>query len=157
MAYMSQENKATLAAEIKKVIPQDWKYTLSVSHHSTLVLTITGAPVDLIAENLRPASNRQDEYLQLNTYHLHNEYESDLRDTFARIHTAMNVGNWDRSQPQSDYFDVGWYTRIQIGAWKRPFRKIEAKSVSAVRPTEPTYEELKARLERLMSAVVVAG
>jgi len=145
---MSQERKAVLAAEIKKVIPQDWKYTLSVHHHSTLVLTITAAPIDLIGENLVCKERRESrpEYVNLNEYYLDREYPAPLAETFKKIKAAMMVGNHDRSEPQTDYFDVGWYIDIKIGAFERPFRVLPAKT--AAKP-EPTYEELKARIAQL--------
>lgn len=31
MAYMDQEKKAKIAAALKKVMPKDWKYSLSVA------------------------------------------------------------------------------------------------------------------------------
>ena len=123
MAYMSQENKAKLAVEIGKVMPTDWKWTLAVRHHSTLVLTIRQAPVDLISENLvcasrpEPSSSRT-----LNVYHLNGEYADKLLKIFENIKGAMMVGNHDNSDSQSDYFDVGWYIDINIGDCDSPFR-----------------------------------
>jgi hypothetical protein len=123
MAFMSQERKATLAEGLKKVIPADWKWSLSVNHHSTLVLTISQAPVDLIGENLvcQSRSEGRPTYHNLNEYHIGNEYSGKLSDTFKAIKDAMMVGNHDRSEPQSDYFDVGWYIDIKIGKFERPF------------------------------------
>ena len=123
MAYMSQENKAKLAVEIEKVMPSDWKWTLAVRHHSTLVLTIRQAPVDLISENLvcasrpEPSSNRD-----LNVWHLNGEYADKLLKIFEDIKGAMNVGNWDRSDSQADICDVGWWIDINIGDCDSPFR-----------------------------------
>jgi hypothetical protein len=128
MAYMSQENKAKLALEIAKVMPTNWKHTLKVRHHSTLVLTIRQAPVDLIEENLvcasrpEPSSNRT-----LNVYHLNGEYANKLLKIFESIKGAMMVGNHDNSDSQSDYFDVGWYIDINIGDSDSPFRYVPKK------------------------------
>jgi hypothetical protein len=35
--------------------------------------------------------------------------------------TAMNDGNHDRSDIQTDYFDVGWYVDVNIGRWNKPY------------------------------------
>jgi hypothetical protein len=35
------------------------------------------------------------------------------------------TGNHDRSDIQSDYFDVGWYVDVNIGSWNRPY-EVEA-------------------------------
>lgn len=123
MAYMSQENKAKLAAEIEKVMPTDWKYTLAVRHKSTLVLTIRQAPVDLISENLVCASRPEPSSCRsLNEYNLQGEYSDKLLKIFENIKGAMMVGNHDNSDVQSDYFDVGWYIDINIGDCDSPFR-----------------------------------
>ena len=50
MAYIDQTKKAKIAANLKKVVPAGWKYSLAVRNHSTIVLTISAAPVNLIAE-----------------------------------------------------------------------------------------------------------
>jgi hypothetical protein len=125
MAYMNQETKARLAVEIAKVMPTNWKYSLKVQNHSTLVLTIRQADVDLIGENIcapRHAHGRPT-HINLNEHNLQGEYSGKLLKIFESIKGAMMVGNHDRSDIQSDYFDVGWYTTIAIGAWDSPFVK----------------------------------
>lgn len=124
MAYMSQENKAKLAVEIRKVVPADWKYTLSVKHHSTLVLTISQAPIDLIGQNIVSQSRGGDRpaYVAINEYYIEREYAPKLADIFKKIKAAMMIGNHDNSEPQTDFFDVGWYIDIKVGAFERPFK-----------------------------------
>ena len=58
MAYMSPERKAVIAAELKRVIPKGWKYSLAVHNHSTIVLNIVAAPVDLLGQ-LKAASAKR--------------------------------------------------------------------------------------------------
>ena len=123
MAYMTQEKKRSLAEDIKKVMPKGWKYSLGVRHHSTLVLTISSAPIDLIAENLKVKKHGdRPDYTSLNQHWLKDEYPEPLLSIFTALHAAMNVGNHDNSDIQSDYFDVGWYTTLQLGAYDRPFK-----------------------------------
>ena len=123
MAYMNQENKARLAVEITKVMPSNWKYSLAVKNHSTLVLTIRQADVDLIGENICAPRHSQGRptHINLNEHNLQGEYSGKLLKIFESIKGAMMVGNHDRSDIQSDYFDVGWYTTIAIGSWDSPF------------------------------------
>lgn len=126
MAFMNQERKAALAVEIAKVMPTNWKYTLRVHHHSTLVLTIRQADVDLLSENLVVQGQGFDtSYRNLNEYHLEGEYKDKLLKIFENIKGAMMVGNWDKSDVQSDYFDVGWYIDINIGEYDSPFRFVK--------------------------------
>ena len=161
MAFMSQERKAVIAAELKKVMPRDWKYSLAVRHHSTIVLTIAEAPIDLLTIfNEREKANYErrfpndrqpyqpSSYAQLNEYHLDYEFSGDLLETFKRIKDAMNVGNHDNSDPMTDYFDVGWYVSIHIGGWNKPFRFVLRSGIDP-QPGSAQYEALKARLEKL--------
>lgn len=130
MAFMNQVRKAELAKEIAKVIPPNWKYTLAVRHHSTLVLTIRQADVDLLSENLVVRERNFDSTCRhLNEHNLSGEYEDKLLKIFESIKGAMNVGNWDKSDIQSDYFDVGWYIDINIGDSDSPFRYVSTKPV----------------------------
>ena len=130
MAYMTQEHKAEIAAKLKAIIPAGWKYSLGVRHHSTLVLTIQSAPVDLIAEyeriinaqreRLGDPPRNHDDSAQINPYYLAEQFDESLP-TMKAILDAMNTGNWDRSDSQTDYFDVGHYVSINIGRWDKPF------------------------------------
>ena len=120
MAWMNQEKKAKIAAQLKKVVPAGWKYSLRVHHHSSIILTIKSAPVDLIGDNLK-SNGAKETYLQLNEYYLERQYSGELLKTFEAIKTALNLDNYDRSDIQSDYFDVGHYVSIHIGSWDKPF------------------------------------
>lgn len=132
MAYMDQERKAVIAAGLKRVMPKDWKWTLAVRHHSTLVLTVSEAPVHLVEEYLEvirrvaPASSgwheHKSDYLQVNEYHLESGFEGERLEQMKKIVDAMNTGNHNRSDPMSDYFDVGWYIDINFGRWNKPFK-----------------------------------
>jgi len=121
MAYMNQEKKRKIAAELKKAIPSDWKYSLGVDNHSTIVLTIQSAPVDLLSSIEDSDSNHDRTYLQLNHYYPQNRYEGAVLQTMRAIIKALNLDNYDRSDSMTDYFDVGHYVNINIGRWNKPF------------------------------------
>ena len=132
MAFMNQDKKAAIAAQLKAVMPAGWKYSLRVSDHSTLRLLIASAPVDLL--NARPDDaeiragyriNTSGNYRGINLYHLDAEFSGDLLATFEAIRNAMNLGNHDNSDVQRDYFDVGHYISIDIGAWNKPFKVVQ--------------------------------
>lgn len=133
MAFMNQEHKAVIAANLKGVMPKGWKYSLGVRYNSTIVLTIASAPVDLMAEAKRVIEARQARlephmrsrvtdatHLDVNHYHLKNQFDESLT-VFERIVAVLNGGNYDRSVLQADYFDVGWYVSISVGRWDKPF------------------------------------
>lgn len=132
MAYVNQEKKAKILAALKPAIPATWKWSLAVRHHSTIVLTISAAPVDLIAEYVsRRCSDEVREsclkqrYLDANPYHWREHFEEPLLTTFAAIFKALNVDNHDRSDMQTDYFDVGHYVSVHFGRWDKPFTVLQ--------------------------------
>jgi hypothetical protein len=144
MAYVPKEKKAAIKEALQLVIPKDWKWSLAVRNHSTAVLTISKAPIDLVAIFCDSADaynkRRVDVYgereqsteyqrshgnydvstwtLQHMTEGLQNRY---VAATFKKIFDAMNTGNYDNSDIQTDYFDVGHYVDVQIGKWDKPF------------------------------------
>ena len=122
MAYMSQDHKARIAAELKKVVPKGWKYTLAGRHHSTIVMTIASAPVDLIAAQKRiDDHDRKRKYVQVNERHPEHNFDGALLEIFEKILAALNLDNHDRSDLMTDYFDVGHYVDLNIGRWNKPF------------------------------------
>ncbi len=132
MAFMSQEHKKSLAPAIMAVCKRyGVKATISVDHHTSLVLTIKSAPFDLIANRNKIvteyAERRGDpvylakDYFQVNTHHIDSGFSGKSRRFLNRVLAAMNEGNWDKSETQTDYFNVGWYVDVNIGRWNKPF------------------------------------
>jgi len=39
---------------------------------------------------------------------------------------AMSTGNHDNSDIMTDYFDVGWYSNINIGQYHKPYVQVSA-------------------------------
>lgn len=131
MAYMNQEKKAKIAAQLKKVVPAGWKYTLAVENHSGIRMTISAAPVDLIesiresivANSREPNVRRLDSgTYEFNPYWYKSQLEGhpNLKD-FEAIFAALNIDNYNRSDIQSDYFDVGHYVYLTVGKYNKPF------------------------------------
>ncbi len=131
MAYMSQEKKKQLAVTIKAICKTfGVKATLSVHHHSTLVLTIKSSPIDFVANynavlKTRPhpeyASDVIGTNLDVNPYWFKEQFSGRALMFLTRVIDAMNVGNHDRSDISTDYFDVGWYIKVSIGQWDKPY------------------------------------
>lgn len=123
MAYVSKEQKAAIVAALKKVVPASWKYSVSVANHSTLVVTISAAPVDLLAEIARKTGRGHivtSGNVEVNHYYPAEALGESLP-VFERIISACNTGNYDNSDSQTDYFDVGHYVKIRIGRFDKPF------------------------------------
>lgn len=116
MAFMNQEKKARLAPQIKVVLKKyGAKGSISVKHHSTLVVTIAESPFGV-------------ESGAVNHYGIDRKYSGTLAAFLTELRDAMMDGNHDRSDIMTDYFDVGWYIAIQFGTWDKPHRVLQAAS-----------------------------
>jgi hypothetical protein len=114
MAYMSQEMKKELAPKVKEICKKyNMKATLGVRHHSTLVLNVKSGPIDFDLQ--------LNNYEQVNVYHIDKHHNGTARKFLEEVNDAMNIGNHDNSDAMVDYFDVGWYTDINIGKWNKPY------------------------------------
>lgn len=130
MAYMSQEKKKALAPEIKRILAKHGlKGSLSVKNHMELSLTISEGPIDFWASACKASLERWGElphgkgdYFDVNPYHAERQFDGYVGKVAQELVDAMNVGNHNRSQPQIDYFDVGWYISINIGRWNKPYQ-----------------------------------
>ena len=127
MAYMSQEKKARIAPVVKAICKKyGIKASLSVDHHSSLVLNIKSGPINFF-EELKKTEYNNNGYdptpnvCSINPYHYKNHYIGKSLEFLSKVVPAMNDGNHDRSDIQSDYFDVGWYISVNIGKYKAPY------------------------------------
>ena len=112
MAYVSQEDKAKLAPAIRAVLAKyGMKGTISVGHHSTLVVKIKSGPIDFGGTNI-----------DVNEYWIHEHYTGVARRFLTELLAAMKGPDFfDHSDIQTDYFHRSHYTDIRIGNWKQPY------------------------------------
>lgn len=115
MAYMTQENKKAIAPQIKKVLKKyNMKGSISVQHHTKLVVTLSAGELALADKNV-------------NTYWLDSHYTGTALSFFKELKDAMNGAgsggkqNFDKGDIQSDYHFVGWYIEISVGRWNKPY------------------------------------
>jgi hypothetical protein len=134
MAFMNQIRKKQIEPEVKRIL-KNYGITgrLSVNNHSTLVLKISSGKIDFIGDYVTTSmknypdidSSRSQleniKYINVNQYWLDKQHSGNALACLREIVAAMNNGNWDRSDVQSDYFDVGWYIDIMIGTYKKPY------------------------------------
>lgn len=115
MAYMNQEMKKKLAPKIKEICKKyGVKATLSVHNHFTLILNVKSGKIDF--------SDYLNENRSFRTINFDPKTENSIAEKFiAEVRSAMNVGNWDKSNVMVDYFDVGWYVEVNIGKWNKPY------------------------------------
>jgi hypothetical protein len=112
MAYISQTEKKAIAPKVKAIMTKyGLKGSLSVDHHSTLVLTIKSGVIDF-------GSNDR----QVNTYWIHDHYEGVAKDALTELNDALKGEGWyDESDIQTDYFCVKHYVNINVGKWDKPY------------------------------------
>lgn len=130
MAYMNQDKKAKIAPKVKSILKKyGVKGTLGVYNHSTLVLNVSSGPIDFIGnfnkvnENKLPVMKAEN-YLSINPYWYQEHFSGKALSFLKELLPAMNEGNHDRSDIQSDYFDVGWYVDVNIGRWGKPYQLV---------------------------------
>ena len=62
--------------------------------------------------------------MRINDYHYETQFSGKALELLKKIIPTMNGGNHDRSDIQSDYFDVGWYVDVSIGEFKKPYQVV---------------------------------
>jgi hypothetical protein len=103
------------------------KYTLAVRNHSTICMNIKSGPIDfradLVPDRVRPeALDTSKPYaLDINPYWYHEHFTGKSLEILRKIFEALNIGNHDRSDIMTDYFDVGWYVDVNVGDWRKPY------------------------------------
>jgi hypothetical protein len=121
MAYMSQDKKAKIAPQVKAILKKyNVKGSLAVRNHSTLVLNVKAGAVDFMKDYGNEESARKFG-IQVNPYWYQDHFTGKSKQFLKEVLNAMNDGNHDRSDIQTDYFDVGWYVDVNIGKWNKPY------------------------------------
>jgi hypothetical protein len=137
MAYFNQERKQAKSPAIKAILKKyNVKGSLAVRNHMTFVLNLKSGSIDFIENFIATDSNvmhgrkmsqdqiayiRKEQCLDVNPYWYQEHFSGKALDFLKEIFAAMNNGNHDNSDIQSDYFDVGWYVDVNIGSWKKPY------------------------------------
>ena len=138
MAYVSQADKKSLAPAIKAVLNKyGMKGSISVRHHSTLVVTVKSGAIDF-SEYMQG-----DAYINVNTYWIDQHYSGIARDFLNELLDAMKGPNYfNHDDSMSDYFHRSHYTDICIGsAWNKPYTYMPNSIPDAlkVNPAKPAY------------------
>jgi len=130
MAYVSQELKAKLAPQLRAICKEyKVKASIAVRHHSTLVLNISQGEIDFIG-NANKLSKRKEAqqvsgHIDVNPYWFQEHFDGVALVFLNKIFAVMNDGNWDKSDIQTDYFNVGWYVDVNVGRWDKPYALVK--------------------------------
>jgi len=122
MAYVSQELKSKLAPKIKAICKKyGVNVSLAVRNHSTLVLNVKSGKIDFI-QDYGDSDDARKFGIQVNPYWYRDHFTGKSKAFLSEVIPAMNDGNWDESDIQTDYFNVGWYIDVNIGKWNKPYQ-----------------------------------
>ena len=123
-------DKAKIAAKAKPILQKyGFKGTLSAPR-GTLTLKLSAGKLDMLNNHNKtiqakswsnplwePAKNN----ITVSRHHWSESFSGEALDFMNEIWPVLMEGNWDNSDSQSDYFDVGWYCYINIGSWDKPY------------------------------------
>jgi hypothetical protein len=118
MAYMNQEKKKAINEKLQialKAYPTV-KCSLSVYNHSTISCRIKSGPKCLLEKDFRDVG-----FTGVNHYFINDNYKEEASAILNCIKDALNTGNFDESDSQTDYFCVGHYVDISVGSFEKPY------------------------------------
>ena len=121
MAYISTEEVKVIREELKKNFPSrlGWKLSIVRRDYLSLSISIIKAPFEL-------RNDQKNAYEEVNQYWIESRENKQSIPPLKKIFEIANKNNYDRSDVQSDYFDVGYYLNISIGHFGKPFTPNEA-------------------------------
>ena len=141
MAYINQDGKAKIAANIKPLLKKyNLKGSLSIRNNMVILLTLKAGSIDFIenyidvdakktygykmaADNVEAV--RKAKTLVVNPYHYKESFSGVAKEALAEIFAALKSADWyDRSDRQSDYFDIAYYFDVNIGKRQKPYELV---------------------------------
>ena len=114
MAYITKEQIKEKKQKIVDAFPRKdgWKFSVHNNHYSQISVTILEGPVEFNFEN-------DSRHIQINKFNPKWYWNSGILKFIINI---INEGNYNNSDSMTDYFDVGWYTSLEIGQWDKPYK-----------------------------------
>jgi hypothetical protein len=138
MAYMNQEMKAKIAANLKPILKKfGVKGTLSVRNHSSIVLNIKSGKIDFVQNFIETDANsfgrkmdpsaveyiRKNQSVDVNPFWFHEHFSGRAKTFLEQAFAALKSAGWyDESDAQTDYFNTAYYVDINIGKWNKPYK-----------------------------------
>ena len=131
MAYISTEEVKVIREELKKNFPSrlGWKLSIVRRDYLSLSISIIKAPFEL-------RNDQNNAYEQVNQYWIESRENKQSVPPLKKIFEIANKNNYNRSDVQSDYFDVGYYLNISIGHFGKPFTPNEATNTQELSATQ---------------------
>ena len=139
MAWVTKANIESKKPLIKALNKEyGVKGTLSGTNDYSMTLTISEGPIDFISSYIKSNDDKpmaqpsawehtvkhitQSQHIDVNPYWYNEHFDGKALEYLRKAFEIMNQGNHDRSDIQTDYFDVGWYVDVKIGRWDKPYK-----------------------------------
>lgn len=147
MAYIKSEAVAKMRAQIKALCPskEGWKISVIRENHSAVTVAILEAPIDLLGNEPRG-------YKSVTTWNIETEFSGKAGEILSAISKILNTDNYNNSDSQTDYFDVGHYVNISIGRWDTHFKFVPRET-----PPPPSPQKLAAAIELVITDAIERG
>ena len=113
MAYITKEQVAAKRKALNELFPKKdgWKISVVREDHSSINVCFLAGPVQF----------SDSERTQINHYHI-DSYEN--KELLKKALDIINEGNFDKSDPTTDYFYVGFYVNVSQGRYGQPFKLV---------------------------------
>lgn len=123
MAYIDKEQKAEKEVRLK-VLAKEYgiKATVARDNHDTIVLNISGGKIDFFGSYNEVDTHYSSSYIQVNEYFIARDFNGIAQEFLMKARDIMDEGNFNDSDAMVDYHRRGWYIRINIGKWNKPYR-----------------------------------
>ncbi len=130
-------NIKDIAREVKQELMKqypDCKWSTRIKRFSggqSLTVTLMSAPFEAFASDKDCNGNDVRGYAQLNQYQFSDQDEERVNngtpltkeawDCMAKAFRVASKDNWNKSDSQTDYFNVNYWLHLEIGKWDKPF------------------------------------
>ncbi|MBS9775730.1 MAG: hypothetical protein KGV57_01400 [Fusobacterium sp.] len=120
MAYLSKDEVKVRREKIKKLFPvkKGWKFSITRDHFSGIKLAILQAPTNFLKDT-------EQGYLSINECYIDENFPKEQAKVLNQMYAVLNQGNYNNSDPMTDYFNVGFYVSMSIGKWNQNFVYVE--------------------------------
>jgi len=142
MAWVTKANIESKKPLIKALNKEyGIKGTLYGTNDYSMTLTISEGPIDFISSYIKSNDDKpmaqpsawehtvkdimQSQHIDVNPYWYNEHFDGKALEYLRKAFEIMNQGNHDRSDIQTDYFDVGWYVDVKIGRWNKPYKLVK--------------------------------
>jgi len=139
MTTTTYKDIKTIAQEVRGELARQYpkcKWGVRIERFSggqSLKVTLLSAPFEAFAKDTDCNGNPVKGYTQLNQYQFQRPDDENINngahltrevwDCMANAYRIASRENWDKSDPQTDYFNVNYWLHMEIGQWNRPFIK----------------------------------